>query len=138
VDDEAYLSDLHDLATGLPVEFHTNVDDIAPFYRQADLVLFPTLMEEGFGLTAAEALACGKPVIHSDYPAIREATGGLGIPVPIGDVTAFAREIAVLLEDPERRTALARAGRAYAEANYDWADVYLEYRRVLSEIALDQ
>lgn len=134
VQDKAYLSRLHELANGLPVEFHTDVDDIVPFYQQADLVVFPTLMEEGFGLAAAEALACGKPVLHSDYPAIREATGGLGVPVPPGDAEALAQAMAALLMDRSRRDALGRAGRKHAESHYEWAGVYQQYRRVLAEL----
>ena len=132
--DGAYLSRLRELAVGLPVEFHTDVDNIAPFYRQADLVVFPTLMEEGFGLAAAEALACGKPVIYSDYLAIREATGGVGVPVPVGDVDALAHALTALLKDRDRRDALGRAGRAYAEAHYGWAGVYQQYQRVLERL----
>lgn len=134
VQDGTYLSRLRELAVDLPVEFHADVDDIAPFYQRADLVVFPTLMEEGFGLAAAEALACGKPVIHSDYPAIREATGGLGVPVPPGDVDALARAMMELVNDRDRRVDLGRAGRAYAEAHYEWAGVYRQYRRMLCEL----
>ena len=134
VQDGTYLSRLRELAVDLPVEFHVDVDDIAPFYRRADIVVFPTLMEEGFGLAAAEALACGKPVIHSDYPAIREATGGLGVPVPPGDAEALARAILDLVNDSGRRDDLGRAGRAYAEAHYEWAGVYEQYRSILCEL----
>ena len=44
----------------------TDVEDIVPWYQGADVVLFPTLMEEGFGFTAVEGMACGKPVIYYD------------------------------------------------------------------------
>jgi len=135
VQDAQYLEHVKTAAMGLPVEIHTNVDDIVPYYQMADIVVFPTIMEEGFGFTAAEALACGKPVIYSDYPAIREATGGMGVPVPAGDVDALAHAMTALLNDQDRRDALGHAGRAYAEAHYDWADVYQQYRRVLDELA---
>jgi glycosyltransferase involved in cell wall biosynthesis len=134
VDDSRYLEQIKAAIVGLPVEIHTNVGDIAPYYQSADVVVFPTIMEEGFGYTAAEALACGKPVIHSDYPAIREATGGVGVPVPVGDAAALAQAMASLLRDPERRDALGRAGRIHAEAHYDWAGVYRQYRQVLGEL----
>jgi glycosyltransferase involved in cell wall biosynthesis len=136
VDDSRYLEQIKAATIGLPVEIHTNVGDIAPYYQSADVVVFPTVMEEGFGYTAAEALACGKPVIHSDYPAIREATGGVGVPVPVGDAAALAQAMASLLRDPERRDALGRAGRIHAEAHYDWAGVYRQYRQVLGGLIL--
>ena len=131
MDDPAYLDRLQRLAAGLPVAFHTDVDDIAPFYRSADIVLFPTLMEEGFGLTAAEALACGKPVIFSDYPAVREATAGIGLPVPIGNADALAEAIEALIGDPSLRETLGKRGYEHAQKCYNWADVYERYRQVL-------
>lgn len=138
VEDHHYLRQLETAAADLPVEFHTNVADIVPYYQSADIVIFPTLMEEGFGFTAAEAMACGKPVICSDYPAIREATGGIGVPVSPGDVANLARAITSLLQDPERREALGKAGLAYAQAHYDWTGVYQQYRQVLSGLASDR
>lgn len=132
--DVAYLSQLREVAAGLRVTFRTDVEDIVPFYQDADIVVFPTMMEEGFGLTAAEALACGKPVIYADYPAIREATGGIGLAVPIGDADALAQAMQELLRDPDRRHALGRDGLAHARAHYDWAGIYQQYRRVLESI----
>jgi glycosyltransferase involved in cell wall biosynthesis len=134
VQDAQYWTRIRAAAQGLPVEFHPNVPDTAPYYQSADLVVFPTIMEEGFGYTGAEALACGKPLLHSDYAAIREATGGLGVPLPVGDVDALAQGMAALLRDKERRESLGRAGRAYAEAHYDWANVYRQYRQVLAAL----
>lgn len=135
VQDAQYLEHIKNAAKGLPIEIYTNVEDIVPYYQMADVVVFPTIMEEGFGFTAAEAIACGKPVIHSDYPAIREATGGVGVPVPPGDVEALAHAMTALFKDRDRRDALSRAGRTYAEAHYGWAGVYQQYRQILSELA---
>ena len=134
LEDAQYLERIKADAVDLPVEFHTNVDDIVPYYQSADLVIFPTIMVEGFGLTAAEAMACGKPVIHSDYPAIQEATGGVGVPIPVGDVEALTHAMTLLLNDRERRKNLGRAGRTYAETNYTLANVYRQYRQILKEL----
>ena len=136
--DVAYLSQLRELASGLSVTFHTDVEDIVSFYQDADIVVFPTMMEEGFGLTAAEALACGKPVIYANYPAIREATGGIGLPVTIGDADALAQAMQELLRDPDRRHALGRDGLAHARTHYDWAGTYQQYRRVLESLGSDR
>ena len=135
VDDPAYLARLRELAASLPVTFYTDVEDIAPFYRSADIVLFPTLMEEGFGLTAAEALACGKPVIYSDYPAVREATADIGVSVPVGDAGALAGAIEKLVGDPSLRQSLGERGYKHAQGHYDLADVYNRYRQVLNQLA---
>jgi glycosyltransferase involved in cell wall biosynthesis len=114
-----------------PVSFATDVTDIAPFYQGADIILFPTLLEEGFGYTAVEAMACGKPVIYFDQAAIREATGGIGIAVPKGDVDALRDAMKALMDDPQRREELGRKGRAYVEAHYAWPVVWSKYEAIL-------
>lgn len=116
---------------GQPVDFATDVPDIVPFYQAADVVLFPTLLEEGFGYTAVEAMACGKPVIFFDQPAIREATGGIGIAVPKGDVDGLRDAMRVLMDDPERRAELGLAGRRYVEKHYAWPIVWANYEAIL-------
>lgn len=114
-----------------PVEFATDVVEIASYYQKADIILFPTLLEEGFGFTAVEAMACGKPVIYFEQSAVREATGGLGIGVPRGDVDAMRDAIRDLMDDPDRREALGKAGRAYVEEHYAWSVVWRNYERIL-------
>ncbi len=135
VADPVYLDQLRVQAHDQPVSFALDVEDIAPWYQRADIVLYPTLMTEGFGFTAVEAMACGRPVIWFDQPAIREATGGIGVAVPRGDVDALRRAIHELVEDPERREALGAEGRAYVERNLDWDRVWEEYDRTLRAIA---
>ena len=38
-------------------------EDLPDYYRLADLVCVPTLVEEAAGLVAVEAMACGRPVL---------------------------------------------------------------------------
>ncbi len=133
--DREYLTRLKYESQSLPVEFHQDVDDVVPYYQNADLIIFPTIMEEGFGYTAAEALSCGKAVVYSDYPAIREATGGIGVGVPPGDASALSRAIERMARDDQLRDKLATDGYNFAQQNYDWASVYQKYRNVFKGIA---
>lgn len=57
------------------------LDHMPALYSAAEAFLFLPLYE-GFGMPAREALLCGTPVIGSDIPAIREATGGLARLIP--------------------------------------------------------
>jgi glycosyltransferase involved in cell wall biosynthesis len=134
VADRGYLERLRREARGLPVEFHLEVPDVVPYYQGCDAVLFPTVMEEGFGFTAVEGMACGKPVIWSDQPTVREATGGIGVPVPPGDPAALARAIQALMEDPPRAARLGVEGRAFVAERYDWAEVWRRYEAVLESM----
>jgi glycosyltransferase involved in cell wall biosynthesis len=61
-----------------------------------------------------EAMAAGRPVVATrsgEIPWVLETAPG-GTLVPEGDPSALARALHDLLGDPERRAALAAAGRA--------------------------
>ena len=128
--DAHYLDQLKVQAFGQPVTFAHDVPDIVPYYQDADVILFPTIMEEGFGFTAVEGMACGKPVIWSDQPAIREATGGIGLPIPRDDADALKGAMLTLIGDAALRGKLGREGRQFVEAR-SWAKVWERYEDVL-------
>ena len=129
--DGVYLDQIRVQAYNQPVRFSVDVPDMSHHLQAADVVVLPTIMAEGFGLTATEAMACGKPVIWSEQPGIREATGGIGIAVPPGDVDALRAAMRRLMDSPEERSALGRAGRDFVEQNPDWSGVWSQYERVL-------
>ncbi len=135
VADEHYLEQLRAQAEGQPVEIHTDVPDIVPWYQRCDAVVFSTMMTEGFGFTAVEGMACGRPVIWSDQPPVREATGGIGLPFRQGDVTALRDTIATLLDDPDLAERLGREGRAFVAGHYDWSSVWARYENVLGSMS---
>jgi glycosyltransferase involved in cell wall biosynthesis len=133
--DRVYLDQLRVQAWQQPVDFALDVPDMATVIQQHDAALYPTLMEEGFGYSAVEAMATGLPVIWSEQPAIREATGGVGMPIIPGDVEGLRKAIAELVDDPARRRALGEAGRAHVEAHCSWERVWASYEAVLRSVA---
>ncbi len=78
--------------------------------QAATLFVYPSLYE-GFGLPAAEAMACGVPVVASDTPALTEVVGEAGLLVPATDTGALAASLALLAGDPALRAELGRRGR---------------------------
>ncbi len=135
VADGVYLDQIRVQAYQQPVHFSLDVSDIVPHIQAADVIVFPSVMAEGFGFTAVEAMACGKPVIWSDQPAIREATGGIGFAVAPGDVTALRASMMTLMDDPELRRSTGAAGRLWVEQNHSWDGVWAQYERVLATSA---
>ncbi|RMG47426.1 MAG: glycosyltransferase family 1 protein [Acidobacteria bacterium] len=65
--------------------------------------------EEGFGLPAAEALACGLPVAVGPAEATREVVGDAGFPAEGPEPEALARAIEAALDAPGPRTEQGRA-----------------------------
>ncbi|HEY3543727.1 MAG TPA: glycosyltransferase family 1 protein [Gaiellaceae bacterium] len=72
-------------------------DELVRLYQRAAALLLPTRYE-GFGLTAAEAMACGTPVVATPDPAVREA-GRDAIAYATPD--EFAATLLRVLADPE-------------------------------------
>src|SRR5262245_32170731 len=100
------------------------VDALVGLYRRAALVAVPSRYE-GFGLPAAEAMACGTPVVAAAAGALPEVvgTGGGGVLVARDDASALAAGIRELLADPARRAELGARGRAGIVAAYAWPSV---------------
>ncbi|HZL54567.1 MAG TPA: glycosyltransferase family 1 protein [Solirubrobacteraceae bacterium] len=63
-------------------------DELAALYAGAHALVFPS-DEEGFGLPAVEALACGTPVVACDAPALREVLGERATFVARGDMAGL-------------------------------------------------
>ena len=84
----------------------------------AHVLVLPSL-DEGFGLPALEALACGTAVIASDLPVLREVLGDHATYCAVGDVDGFAAalsEPAVSSRSARRAHAAAFTWKACAEA----------------------
>jgi D-inositol-3-phosphate glycosyltransferase len=102
---------------------------LAGFYRAADVLIMPS-RSESFGLVAAEAQACGLPVIASMVGGLQYvvAEGESGHLVAGGDPAAYAAALARILDDPAHAAALSSGALANA-ARFSWratADRLLE------------
>jgi glycosyltransferase involved in cell wall biosynthesis len=100
-------------------------DALPDLYRAADVLVFPTVWPtEGFGMVAAEAMACGIPVVASRIAAIPEVVldGRTGLLFTPGDAGDLAQKLATLLADRPLRLSLGRQGAVEAE-RYAWSHV---------------
>jgi glycosyltransferase involved in cell wall biosynthesis len=96
-------------------------DQLVEQYNRAQLLVSPSLYE-GFGLPAAEAMACGTPVVATTAGALREIVedGVSGLLVPPGRVEPLAEAVRTLLEDPARCRAMGEAGARRARERFSW------------------
>jgi glycosyltransferase involved in cell wall biosynthesis len=94
--------------------------------RRAAVVAYPAL-EEGFGLPALEALACGAPLVTTEGTAMAELAAGAAVLVPPGAERPLADALAAVLDagpDGERRAFGLRVAAART-----WASSVAEHRR---------
>ncbi|UCE38223.1 MAG: glycosyltransferase family 4 protein [Thermoplasmata archaeon] len=78
---------------------HVPDKDLPALYRGAGVTLLPSInSNEAFGMCLLESMACGKPVVSSDLPGVREIAKFGGITVPIGDSEALYHGIENVLK----------------------------------------
>lgn len=96
------------------------VDDetLAGLYAHAALFVLPSY-EEGFGLPALEAMACGAPVIVSDGGALPEVVGEAGMVFCLSDPAGLPTALEACLSNSEIREALREKGLQHAR-RFSW------------------
>lgn len=112
-------------------DYLTNVgwiaDDakLARLMAESSVCLVPSLWPEALGMTALEAMACGRPLVASRTGGLGEVFthGRQGYYVEPGDVEGLADALQELLENPERAHALGREGRELARTRYGWGTI---------------
>lgn len=109
----------------------------ADLFTEVDVVVFPSVWAEPFGLVAAEAMASGVPFVISDAGALPEVAGREHPWVArAGDADDLARVIGSALSAPadDVRAVTQRARRRW-EAEYSPQAGRLRVRRLLEELA---
>lgn len=120
------ISGFHDRFGGAPR------DILTALYNAADV--YASCSAEGFGLTIAEAMACGTPAVGMDYSAVPEVIGPGGLLAPINrlddneydhawatvDEPAFGRAVAEMLDNDLRRRSMGRAASEHVRSKFSW------------------
>lgn len=99
-------------------------DEVARHYREADLFVFPSLREFGGGVVL-EAMAMGVVPVVLAYGGPGELVNeacGIGVPMDTREALVGSLRAAVtsLLEEPERRRAMAAAAQARVASRFLW------------------
>ena len=89
-------------------------EELVQAYRSCDMVVFASLYE-GFGLPILEAQAMGRPVITSNFGAMREAAGDGALLVDPYSVEAIREAVLRIKREPALREDLIAKGRENAE-----------------------
>ncbi|MBN2304980.1 MAG: glycosyltransferase family 4 protein [Anaerolineae bacterium] len=98
----------------------TDRDALPTIYQQHDILLFPSVWEEPFGITLLEAMASGLAVVGTGSGGSGEILrhGDTGLCFPPDDTEACAEHIKTLLDDPAYFESLRQQGRAAVENEF--------------------
>lgn len=85
-------------------------------YNECEIVIYPTIGEEPFGLVPVEAMACAKPTVVSRSGGLPESVidGETGYIIEKEDTEALIDRLSRLLADQELSEEMGRAGRERA------------------------
>jgi glycosyltransferase involved in cell wall biosynthesis len=105
--------------------------ELCDLYSGASVFVMPSF-DEGFGLPAVEAMACGAPVIVAKGHALEEVVGTAGLLVDPNDEAGLAGAIGSVLADPALRAELSdRSLRRAAE--FSWPKAARQLLSVFEE-----
>lgn len=93
------------------------------FLTEADIYVLPS-HTENFGITVAEALACGTPTIASQgtpWEGLETERCGKWVPIGVESLTKALRELTSLTD--EERTEMGKRGRAWIQRDFSWEGI---------------
>lgn len=108
-------------------------DELCRLYNGACVFVMPSL-DEGFGLPALEAMACGAPVIVSSGNALEEIAGGAALVVDPREEGTLAACISGVLDDSLFAAELSRRSLERA-AQFSWSRAARQLIEIFCETA---
>lgn len=144
IGDGAEMANLQELARNLDISAITHFAGrvqrslIYSVIKGFDIVAVPS-REEGFGLSAIEAMATGVPVVASRVDALQEVIvdGATGLLCPTEDAGALAKGLARLVTDADLRKAMGAAGTAHVERCYNSSIYRANLTKLLAGLGLE-
>ncbi len=106
-------------------------EQLHDIYNSSSVFLCASI-NEGYGLTCVEAMACGCPLVVTDFQGSKEYAldGTNSLVVPVGDVDAIAKALVRVLNDKALADKLGSAGVQTAQA-LDWDNAVEKFAKVL-------
>jgi glycosyltransferase involved in cell wall biosynthesis len=107
--------------------------DLPRWLYEADVLVMPTIAQEGLGRTAVEAMAAGRPVVASRLGGLifTVKDGVTGLLCEPGDAEDLAAKLARLMDDAALRQQMGLAGRKRFEEHYAWPVIIERHYRPL-------
>jgi len=137
--EEEYRKLAADLNLNGQVRFvgHIDHEKMPEFLASLDIAAMTSSSDdESFGVAALEASSTGLPVVATRVGGIPEVVidGVTGYLAPGGNIVKIAECLNLLIERPDLRAKLGRAGRSFVEDSYNWHDCISKMEKIYSEM----
>ena len=111
--------------------------ELADLFNQAAIAVVPSVIapdgdQEGLGLVAAEALACGCITLVSDLPAIRDVHDDEFLQFRQADVESLYQALVRVLDQPAEARRRSRLLQQKVIRRLDWSQVADEYKNLMA------
>ena len=122
------------LSTSVKIFESRDAKELPGIIRSADVCVVPSL-SEGFGLSAAESLSCGTPVIASNVGSLPEIVknGYNGLLAEPADPNSIAENVIKVLSDKKLRRRLSANGPKSVKV-FDWDNAAEEYMKIYRSV----
>jgi len=129
------LMDCYQLQKRIIIKERLSPEELALEYCQAEVGVVPSLYE-GFGLPAAEAMACATPVVSTTAGALPEVVGNdsAGILIPPKDPQAISKMVMHLLFNAELRKEMGARAAARVKKLFTWTECAAGTEQVYREL----
>ena len=123
-----------DRCEGVVYKTRLSLHELVGEYQQTDVVASLSRYE-GFGYTALEAMACGKPVVAFDVTGLRDvlAQSASGFLVTPGDVAGLAGKCRLLVDQPDLAWRMGAAGRTVATGQFRKSSAVDAYLKIYAD-----
>lgn len=113
-----------------------HVENIEKIYNEMDIIVLPYRNPLGAianPLILLEAMSCGKPVITTNMPFLKEIVGNAAITVPPYNHKKLVKAVNWLAENEEVKTSLGKRAREIIVNNYNEKEMFEKYLHLYQE-----
>ena len=105
------------------------------YYQSSSILVMPSIWEEPFGRSTAEAMSCGLCVIGSNTGGTPELIipSKTGLLFEPGNADDFKNKINDLIENPEKIKLMGRNARAFIKKKYNYKEMIRNYKEAYQE-----
>ncbi|HSX09012.1 MAG TPA: glycosyltransferase family 4 protein [Candidatus Saccharimonadales bacterium] len=109
-----------------------NHDELTKYYAQADVLVLPSVEQEGFGLVLIEALASGTPVVTTNVCGLANYIEkyNCGIVIPPKDSDKLTNALLEILKNKDLSNRFIKNGKKLIKAKFTWKEIVNEINNI--------